>query len=93
MAASFLLRFWAEPRESSGARPRFGSFVSRLGTDEEHYFGDFRTLVAWLEEYLGREFAGTLNVEAGKPETQQPNSGHPSPRPAPDRSRHRGGDR
>lgn len=84
VTASFLLRFWAEPRESTGARPRLGSFVSRLGTEDEHYFGDFQSLVAWLEEYLGREFADAVSDDEGGPATWQPGaSRRPHRRPGP----------
>ena len=65
VAASFLLRFWAEPRETSGARPRLGSYISRLGSDEEHYFGDLRSLVTWLQAALQRELGEAAGPELG----------------------------
>lgn len=64
--ASFLLRFWVEPRELEDAPPVFRGYIRHLQTGEEMYFSDPETLIEHVFQWLKREEAASIAGGAGR---------------------------
>lgn len=68
-AASYLVRFWLEPREKEGESSPFRGYTRDLQTGEERYFGDprrfaehvIRRLQAERQEEARRQASGEMD--------------------------------
>ncbi len=65
--ASFLLRFWMEPREAEGEEPVFRGYIRHLQTGEEAYLTDPEAIIELVRRWLASETVDSVSSAQDEP--------------------------